>query len=300
MKRYGLALLALIGICIVVAAIFLDHSSKPTTRPPAMSPPAPFSDYIAGAGIVEAGGGNIAVGTPVGGIVTAVYAKWGEHVKAQEKLFKIDDRDLLARLMPAQARVNEADAKLKQAKNQLHLAESVPDKRAISVEEINNRRSAAAIAGTSLAVAKAQVEQIRLDIERCTVRALAPGKILQINVHPGEFAPSGATAKPLILLGNDERLYLRVDIDEYDAWRVSPGAPGVAFIRGRPDLKIPLKFERIEPYVTPKTSLTGAGPERVDTRVLQVIYSFEPSAFPVYAGQQMDVYIQVPAHGSAK
>jgi HlyD family secretion protein len=51
---------------------------------------------------------------------------------------------------------------------------------------------------------------------------------------------------------------------------------------------------RVEPYVTPKTSLTGSSTERVDTRVLQVIYSFPPHALPAFVGQQLDVFIETP------
>jgi hypothetical protein len=37
----------------------------------------------------------------------------------------------------------------------------------------------------------------------------------------------------------------------------------------------------------------------VDTRVLQVIYEFQLPAFPVYVGQQVDVYIDRPAKAMA-
>jgi len=46
-------------------------------------------------------------------------------------------------------------------------------------------------------------------------------------------------------------------------------------------------------------SLTGQGTERTDTRVLQVIYSFDPAALPVYVGQQVDVFIEAPSIGRA-
>ena len=55
----------------------------------------------------------------------------------------------------------------------------------------------------------------------------------------------------------------------------------------------PLEFERVEPYVIPKKSLTGDNTERVDTRVLQVIYSLDVTDRPVYVGQQLDVFIDV-------
>ena len=73
----------------------------------------------------------------------------------------------------------------------------------------------------------------------------------------------------------------------------------MAFVRGNPDLKTSLKFERIEPYVVPKISLTGESAERTDTRVLQVIYSFDPASLPAYVGQQVDVFIEAAPLTSA-
>jgi hypothetical protein len=43
--------------------------------------------------------------------------------------------------------------------------------------------------------------------------------------------------------------------------------------------------------VIPKKSLTGNGAERVDTRVLQVIYALYPIPRKVYVGQQLDVFL---------
>jgi hypothetical protein len=44
--------------------------------------------------------------------------------------------------------------------------------------------------------------------------------------------------------------------------------------------------------VIPKKSLTGDSTERVDTRVLQALYSFDRKQLPFYIGQQMDVFIE--------
>lgn len=299
-RNYLLPLLAAVGVVIVIIAVVIDNRPTPATRPAVLPPKAPFASCVAGTGIIEASSGNIAVGTPVPGIVTTIYVKWGDHVKVGDRLFKIDDRDLQARILPALAKVKESEARLEQAKGLLKIGESVPDKRAISVEDLNNRRSAVAIDVAALAAAKAEVEQLRLETERRTIRALVPGQILQVKIRPGEFAPSGVLAMPLMVLGNDTRLYLRVDIDEYDAWRVRPDAPAVAFVRGNPDLRTSLRFERIDPYVVPKTSLTGSSTERTDTRVLQVVYSFDPTMLPgTYVGQQMDVFIQAPSSVAA-
>ena len=56
-------------------------------------------------------------------------------------------------------------------------------------------------------------------------------------------------------------------------------------------MRAPLKFVRFEPLVVPKQSLTGASTERVDTRVLQAVYRIQKADFPLFVGQQMDVFI---------
>ena len=59
-----------------------------------------------------------------------------------------------------------------------------------------------------------------------------------------------------------------------------PEAPAVASIRGNPQFKTDLAFEYVEAYVVPKRSLTGDSTERVDTRVMQVVYSFKRGMLP--------------------
>ena len=244
--------------------------------------------------MIEASTENIATGTPVSGIVVAIYVAWGDRVNAGEPLFKIDDRDLQGQLPVAVAKVKESEATFAKTRNLLKIAEGLRIGSSISGVDLANRRFDVAINEAVLESAAAQVEQIKIEIERRTIRAPVTGSIMQLKTRLGEFGQGGVLATPLMLLGDTKFLHVRVDIDENDAWRVRPGASALAFVRGNPDLNAPLQFERFEPYVIPKVSLTGASTERTDMRVLQVIYSFDPAALPVYVGQQMDVVIQAP------
>jgi multidrug efflux pump subunit AcrA (membrane-fusion protein) len=162
---------------------------------------------------------------------------------------------------------------------------------------MDNRRFDVAINEAALASAEAQVQQIRTEIERRTVRAPLPGRILQMKARLGEYAQSGSLNTPLMLLGDDSRLHVRVDIDENDAWRFPPCASAMAFVRGNPNLKVPVRYERTDPDVVPRVLLTGDTTQRTDTRVLQVIYSFNRGSLPIYVGQQMDVFIEAPPVG---
>ena len=220
-------------------------------------------------------------------------------------------------LPPSRAAVEVAQALLADAQTQLALAESVQDKRAIAQQELDRRKSAVltararvieaeaardtqalgawepdmALVRAKLTAAEAQVTAARTDLERMVVRAPIDGVVLQLEVRPGEYAPSGVVARPLILLGDLSKLHVRVDIDESDAWRFKDGSAARAYVRGNRELSVDLSFVRSEPYVLPKRSLTGESTERVDTRVLQVLYAFDPAVLPVRTGMQMDVFI---------
>ena len=291
-RKYMIPVLALVGI--LFALWMLRQGSKPVihAEPVADPPHVEFANRISGTGIVEASSRNISIGAHLPGIVARVHVKVGERVKAGSPLFSIDDRARLADLAVREARVREAEANLQDLRAQLQIAEKVKDPRAISTDALNKRRFAAQAAEARLANAAAEVTAARVDIDLLTVRAPIEGDVLQVNIRPGEYAPSGVTAQPLIFLGSLDRLHVRVDIDENDAWRFRQQAPAVAFVRGNPSFKTNLRFEYVEKYVIPKRSLTGESTERVDTRVMQVVYSFNRSDLSVYPGQLMDVYIE--------
>jgi HlyD family secretion protein len=290
-RKYVIPILALMGVIFAIWIATQASKTAPHSKPVAEPPRSPFADKISGSGIVEASTRNIAIGTHVSGVVDRVYVKVNQRVKAGDPLFVLDGRKLRADLAVREAGLPAAEANLEDLRAQLSLAESVKDPRAISVEDLNKRRFAVQAADARVATAQAEIEAARVDIDRLTVRTPVEGEILQVNIQPGEFAPSGVARDPLILLGNLDKLHVRVDIDENDAWRFQPRAPAVAFVRGNAQFKTDLAFEYVEGYVVPKRSLTGDSTERVDTRVMQVLYSFQRSKLPVYPGQLMDVYI---------
>ncbi len=345
-RKFILPAIALLGVLFAIKTVVTGQRHPPPAPPVAAPSRSPFKFEVAGAGIVEASTENIAIGTPVGNVVTEIYVKVGERVKKGDPLFRLRDSVTIAQLEvrrsaldaakaklnrlrslprpedipPAQARVDEAKAQLEDAKNQLALWESVTDARAIVREDLDRRRFAVrvaekrlaaaeaemkllkagswgpdiAIAETDVASAEAAVKETEADIERRTIKAPVDGEILQVKVRPGEYAQTGPLATPLMLMGDTENLHVRVDVDENDAWRIRPSAAAVAQVRGNSNLSTNLQFVRIEPYIVPKKSLTGESSERVDTRVLQILYSFKRGSLPVYVGQQMDVLIEAP------
>jgi multidrug resistance efflux pump len=140
--------------------------------------------------------------------------------------------------------------------------------------------------------ARAAVEQARLEVERACVLAPMDGVVLQVNIRPGEYVGPPPLPPPIVL-GHLGRLQVRVEVDEHDLARFRPGATAWAQTRGAPGLSLALQFLHVEPLVIPKKALSGEAGERVDTRVLPVIYAVELGGPSLYVGQQVDVFIAV-------
>ncbi|MDD1611249.1 MAG: efflux RND transporter periplasmic adaptor subunit [Methylococcaceae bacterium] len=307
--KYLLPLLAIAGLFFAGYTVVSSNQPMPIAQAVAEPASSPFKEFIAGAGIIEAQSQNVAIGTPLPRIVNRVAVKVGESVKAGSPLFYLDERDTRAELAikeadlaKAIASVNEAKASLTDTESLQNLAESVTDKRAISREELLKRHNAVTIAKSKLDSAKAVVQQAQASVanthttlDRLVVRSPIDAEVLQVNIRAGEFAQAGALTTPLMLIGNLDQLHVRVDIDENDAWRFDKKSKAVAYLRGNRDFKVELELAYLEPFVIPKKSLTGDSTERVDTRVLQALYSFDRKQLPFYIGQQMDVFIETQA-----
>jgi HlyD family secretion protein len=308
-RRDFLPLLALTGILAGVWLVARGNLTPPVPQPVAQPAMAPFQSYIAGAGMIESSTRNIAISTPVGGVVAEVFVKVGDRVNKGQPLFRIDGRDLEAQLavreqavVVVRAQILEAEATLDQARNDLKIYEQLAPTRAASQQDLANRRYTVQLDEAKLGTARAnaeaaesQVAETKANLDRLIVQAPLDGDVLQVNVRAGEYAQTGVLTIPLILMGDTLTIHLRVDIDENDAWRFRPGARAKAFLRGNSEIAFDVDFAYVEPYVVPKTSLTGASNERVDTRVLQVIFAARRAELPLYVGQQVDVYIDTSA-----
>ena len=153
----------------------------------------------------------------------------------------------------------------------------------------------------ALALAKS-AESARALLGRYALRAPADGTVLAVNVDAGMYvAPQGvynshtqASNDPLLVFGrNAGTLAVRCYIDEILIPRLAaPDAIRAQMVIRGTRTPVALQFVRIEPYVTPKIALSDERQERVDLRVLPVIFRFRAGdAPPAYPGQLVDVYI---------
>lgn len=317
LTKFLLPLLAAVALVFSVYHVVRSQQTVPKPPPPIEPPRTPFGHTVAGAGIVEAETENIAIGSALSGVVLDVYVpveKVGQRVNAGDKLFLVDTRALEATLKfqeanlaaaKAQLELNEATLRLANVTNSRFKNLSKENSGAVSEMQLDQYKAQEdqAVANIDLAKAaigqaEAQIGQTKTDIDRSLVRAPVDGKVLQVNVRPGEYVGT-PPSQALVVLGSVHNLNVRVDIDENDIPRAysyfKAGVPAFASPRGDPSKKFPLRFERVEPYVIPKKSLTGDNTERVDTRVLQVIYQVDRDEPGLFVGMQVDVFLDTGA-----
>lgn len=308
--RYATILGAIAGI---LAMARIMHKQGDNELPQAATPPVapaakPFKHAVAATGILESLSENVAIGVPTPGLVSEVLVKVNDPITSGQPLFRIDDRELqaeklgqIAQLEVARADLSVRDAEVAKSTRQLDRLERLGDSKAISREQLDATRDDLVIARAQHSAARARihsaeaaVERLERLIARLTAHAPKAGTVLQVNIRVGEYAATSPRS-PAMLIGETGRLQIRADVDEQNATRIRPGQKAVATLKGDPRVSMPLEFIRVEPYIIPKVSLTGASTERVDTRVLQVMFSLQkPEGTPIYVGQQVDVMIETP------
>ena len=234
------------------------------------------------------------------------------------KLQKLESLPRPEDLAFGEAALKKADVELNEARVQFEMVKGLENSKALSLQEINRRKfnfeQAEAlqqqaqssltkikegtwkpdleIAHLETLQAKSNIERMESEIQRTVIRSPIDGIVLQVKVHEGEL-PSAVNAKgALMIVGDTDELYLKVSINQFEAPYFIPDAPAVAFLRGNGKVKFDLKFIRLEPYLVNKQNLTNEITEKVDTRVLQVIYQINRENQNIFVGQQMDVFIQ--------
>lgn len=206
MSRNYFFFIVLVAIgCLVLIFVSLGKDiDTPLTKDPLIPPPySPYEANISGAGVVEASSDNIYIGSPLSRVINRIYVKVGSHVKKDDVLFSLEDKDLQANLLVekaayksavakfnrlkafprpedlamAEASVRNAAVELESAKNQYEMILKLPDPRAISEEEKQRRRF-------NYEASQAKMEQVQADADKIKAGTWKPDlEISQLEIQ---------------------------------------------------------------------------------------------------------------------
>lgn len=228
-----------------------------------------------------------------------------------------------------EAQVAAAQASLKTAQDELNKQQAAYDvnPKSISKDALDSAANAVRTAQANLEVAQKQRDLTKAGawiydvntqertynalyksylsanalLSKYTLRAPQDGKVLAINPTVGSYVSAqGAydsytqAMDPVLVLGSShERLNVRCYVDEILVPRLPDPSRMKAqmSVRGS-NVKIPLEFVRTQPVVSPKIELSDQKQERVDVRVLPIIFRVDkPKDMNLYPGLLVDVYI---------
>ncbi len=292
--------LSILGVLAGLVGAYLFGRER-KAQPPVFKPvSSPYESAIYANGIIESdqsSGKNINIYPEVSGTITKVFVQEGQSVSAGTLLFAIDDS------VP-RANRELASANLKAARDQYdkRFASYNIDPQSVSKDVLDTAEDAVQQAAAALKVANAL-------LEKYSVKAAVDGVVLSVDAMVGSYVSAQGAYDaytqgfdPLVVMGaSPEHLAVRCYVDEIlvarlpSKWHIQAQMS----IRGT-DIKVPLEFVRMQPYVSPKIELSNQRQEKVDLRVLPVIFRFEKQDAPVYPGQLVDVYIgQRPTGGGA-
>jgi HlyD family secretion protein len=313
-SRSILPFLAIGGLILAAYWVLSSQPDRtleaPEKKPPEASKANDGKGGVAASGVVEPSSEITDIGTNISGVVTEVYVQIGQRVGKGAPLFAIDSRQVRASLQEAQSGIAEAQAGISEARTniataqrQLALYRRVDDPRAVSRSEViaaegalNDARARLSSAQAQLSAAQARRGSAATELARHIVYAPISGEVLDVEIRAGEFASTGGqggnNALPYIQLGETQPLYVRIDVDENEAARIADNANAEISARGNAAKRVPVTFVRVEPQIVPKRSLTNSASERVDVRVMQIIYAVPVGDTTFKVGQQVDAVIR--------
>jgi HlyD family secretion protein len=283
--------LAIIGILAGLVAAYIFGMER-KAQPPVFKPVSnPYDSAIYANGMIESdqpNGANINIFPEVSGPITQVFVHEGQQVSAGTPLFTIDDS-------VQGANTELAEANLKAARDQYDKRRAAYDidPKSISKDVLDTAEDAVIQAAAALKAANALLQYY-------SVKAPVDGVVLAVNTAVGSYVSSQGNYDtytelfdPLVIMsGPQDYMDVRCYVDEILVSRL----PSKWHIQAQmqitgTDIKVPLEFVRVQPYVSPKIELSNEKQEQVDLRVLPVIFRFEKKDFPVYPGQMVDVFI---------
>jgi HlyD family secretion protein len=290
--------IAILGILAgLVAAYIFGTVRKP--QPPVFKPVSnPFESAIYANGMIESelpSGENINIFPQISGPITRVLVQEGQSVSAGTPLFAIEDS-------VQRANTELAAANLKLARDQYDKDRAAfdADPKAISKTVLDTAKDTVNQATAALKAASALLQYY-------SVKAPIDGVVLAVNATVGGYVSSQGDYDtytelfdPLVIMsGPQDYMQVRCYVDEILVSRL----PSHWHIQAQmqitgTDIKVPLEFVRVQPYISPKIELSNEKQEQVDLRVLPVIFRFEKKDAPVYPGQMVDVFIGQAATGA--
>ncbi|MCD9027633.1 efflux RND transporter periplasmic adaptor subunit [Luteimonas sp. BDR2-5] len=255
MKRKLVLALCLLGGIAMLVALSSGRGGRAPEVTVATAAQGPLADTTLASGnlVFET---QIQLRPEVSGRVAEVLVEEGDEIEQGQLLLFLDRETFAANLASANAgveaaqlsirRLREADADLRR---QVERQRGLLDRQLVSrdmVDQLRSRQQMSALqvgeAQQALAQQLALRDQAADQLRRSEFRAPIAGRIISVDIKPGETVIAGTTnivGSDLMTLADTSALLAELRVDEADIARIRPGQAVEVFAAARPEAAIP-------------------------------------------------------------
>ncbi len=197
---------------------------------------------------------RVELGTSVNGVIKTVLVNTGDKVKQGDILLKLDDRQYVAALSRATARVKDLNEKRKEAKRELDRAKELYDRTVLSDHDLQTAKNNKVAADSEYETAKSQLVTAELNLEYTAIRAPFDAFVIKRNAEVGQTIVSELKPETLVIVAAAGEMIARGQIEQANLNGQLQGRPAEVLVAGiRYDGKV--KHVGLEPVKTDKQGI---------------------------------------------
>jgi len=212
---------------------------------------------------------QVAVGTQVSGVITALYVDYNSIVKKGQLVAEIDPTVWVSQLQDAQGSLDRAQAAYDFAKVDYDRSKRLFDENLLALQDLDTKDTALKNARGNVASAKAALDHAKTNLDYCRITAPVDGVVISRLADVGQTVAASFSTPSLYMIAQDlSKMKIQVSIGESDIDDVQVGQKALFTVDSLPDKQF-----------TARVSLVRQEPvtnNNVVTYVVEMIVPNEP------------------------
>lgn len=218
--------------------------------------------------------------------VKAIYVEEGQRIEKNDPLALLDDREFLEKVKGGEESLREADEKVRQLERNYEGLAAVFAAGGTSRQSVDDAGSGLEMARAAAKRALAELNGIKIVLDKLKIRAPFTGIVTRKNISPGEWAAPGV---PIFSMSKENRREIEVMVDESDAGLVKEGQSVELTSDAFPGYRWTELVKEVAPAVRKEGSANS----------IKVLLSYGTKAPDLKLGQQVDAKIRTEHRADA-
>ena len=156
---------------------------------------------------------SVAIKAQVDTTITGVHFRDGAMVQKGDLLFTLDCRQIQADMKRVQAVIDGAQSTLEQSQRDVERYTELAARNATPIVTLNNAQTAVNVSRATAESNRAQLENLKVQLDFCSIRAPISGRISMANVKVGNFVRQADTT-PMATINQTMPVYVSFTVPQ--------------------------------------------------------------------------------------